>query len=364
MSERLRIPVVLLTGFLGAGKTSLIGRVLRDPRFSDTAVIINEFGEIGLDHLLVEHLPDESVVEMTSGCLCCTIRGDIRQTLLMLHHRAEMGELPLFARVVIETTGLADPAPVVHTLINDLRVSTRFQLAGVVTVADAVNGLATLRAHPEAMKQAVIADRILVTKTDLAEGRAALPALAAELRRLAPGASVVDIRAPDFDLRQAVEGLGGFDAAAKPSQVLDWLNAEAHAQIHVGHDHRHGDDHDHDHGHDVNRHSEEVRAFCLTFDAPLDPAAFAFALELLAGHQGPDLLRVKGLVGIADYPDKPVVIHMVQHLIEPPVRLEAWPDDDRRSRLVFITRNIDPARLAGFFESWTRAEPDTIRSLA
>ena len=360
MRERGRIPVVLLTGFLGAGKTSVLSRVLRDPRFPDTAVIINEFGDIGLDHVLVEHVPDDAVVEMTSGCLCCTIRGDIRQTLLMLHHRAETGELPLFARVVIETTGLADPAPVVHTLINDLKVSTRFKLAGVVTAVDAVNGLQTLATHSEAMKQAVIADRILVTKTDLPAGHAALPALVAELERLAPGAAILDPHAAEFDLRQAIDGMGGFDAGAKPAQVVDWLNAQAHLQLHVGHQHEHG----HDHVHDVNRHSDDIRAFCLTLDQPLDPAAFSFALELLAGHQGPDLLRVKGLVAISDYPDQPVVIHMVQHLIEPPIRLESWPDQDRRSRLVFITRNIDPARLAAFMGSWTRAEPDMIRSLA
>ncbi|QHL90511.1 GTP-binding protein [Sphingomonas changnyeongensis] len=363
----MRIPVILLTGFLGAGKTSLLSRLLRDPRFSDTAVIINEFGEVGLDHLLVEHLPDEPVVEMTSGCLCCTVRGDVRRALLMLHHRSEAGELPLFSRLIIETTGLADPAPVVHTLLADPRVAARFALAGVVTIVDAVNGQATLAAHREAARQVAIADRLLITKTDLDAGRDALPALCADLARRAPGATIADTRAPDFDLRQAVDGLTGFDAGTRPADVVAWLNAEAYAQnAHQAaaheHDHSHGHGHDHahhhDHAHDVNRHSDDIRAFCLTLDQPLDPAAFAFALELLAAHQGPDLLRVKGLVAITDYPDHPVVIHMVQHLIEPPVRLDAWPGADRRSRLVFITRNIDPARLAAFFADWTGAGAD------
>lgn len=373
-----RIPVILLTGFLGAGKTSLLSRLLRDPRFSDTAVIINEFGEIGLDHLLVEHLPDDPIVEMTSGCLCCTVRGDVRRALLMLHHRSETGELPLFSRLIIETTGLADPAPIVHTLLADPRIAARFMLAGVITVVDAVNGQATLAAHGEAARQVAIADRLLITKTDMAAGRVALPALRADLARRAPGAAIADTRAPDFDLRHAVDGLTGFDAATRPPEVVQWLNAEAYAQRHIGHHHHpgeghgHGDAHDHAHDHrhdhadDVNRHSDEISAFCLTIDQPLDPAAFSFALELLAAHQGPDLLRVKGLVAIADYPDHPVVIHIVQHLIAPPVRLDGWPGEDRRSRIVFITRNIDPERLATFFANWTGpgADAELISRLA
>jgi len=356
MAERLRIPVTLLTGFLGSGKTTLVSRLLRDPRFSDSAVVINEFGEVGLDHLLVEHLRDDAVIEMTSGCLCCTVRGDIRQTLLMLQHRSEAGEIPLFSRIVIETTGLADPAPVIHTLMSDRRLDARFRLARVATVVDAVNGLATLDTHAEAVKQAAVADHLLVSKTDTPEGQAGLAALVARLRELAPGAVVKDVNAPGFDLRALVDDGGVFDATAKPAQVLDWLNAEAHAQVHVGHGH-----HEHGaHSHDVNRHSDAIRAFCLTLDRPMSRLGFSFAMELLASHQGPDLLRVKGLVAIDEYPDKPVVVHMVQHMVQAPARLEAWPSDDRRTRLVFITRNIPPEPLAGFFERWTSADPATL----
>jgi len=357
MAERARIPVTLLTGFLGAGKTTLVSRLLRDPRFSDTAVVINEFGEVGLDHLLVEHLRDDAVIEMTSGCLCCTVRGDIRQALLMLLHRSEVGEIPLFERLVIETTGLADPAPVIHTLMTDLRLDARFRLARVATVVDAVNGLSTLDAHPEAVKQAAVADHLLISKTDTAEGQARVGELVARLRELAPGAVLKDVNAPAFDPRALADDGGVFDAAAKPAQVLDWLNAEAHAQVHVGHGH-----HDHDHGghaHEVNRHSDAIRAFCLTLDRPMSGLGFSFAMELLASHQGPDLLRVKGLIAIDEYPDKPVVVHMVQHMVQAPARLDAWPSEDRRTRLVFITRNIPPQPLAGFFERWTSVDPAT-----
>jgi len=358
-----RIPVTLLTGFLGAGKTSLLSRLLSDPRFSDTAVVINEFGEIGLDHLLVEHLADEPVVEMTSGCLCCTVRGDVRRTLTMLLHRSEQGEIPLFSRLIIETTGLADPAPVIHTLMSDVLLDRRYRLAQVVTVVDAVNGRATLERHPEAVKQIAVADRLLISKTDLPEGQAALPQLLPLLRGIAPAAPVAELGGPDFDLRSLVDDGGVFDATAKPAEVLAWLNAEAHAQVHAGSEHRHGHGRDHGHGHghgqahDVNRHSEDIRAFCLTVDRPMSFQGFSMAMELLASHQGPDILRVKGLVAIDAYPDKPIVLHMVQHLVQAPARLDAWPSEDRRTRLVFITRNIDPARLAAFFDSWTRADP-------
>jgi G3E family GTPase len=361
MAERSRIPVTLLTGFLGSGKTTLVSRLLRDPRFSDTAVIINEFGEVGLDHLLVEHLADDAVIEMTSGCLCCTVRGDVRRTLLMLQHRSETGEIPLFERVVIETTGLADPAPVIHTLMTDPRLDARFRLARVATVVDAVNGLATLDEHPEAVKQAAVADTLLISKTDTAEGKARLGKLVARLLDLAPGAVLNDVNAPGFDLRALVDDGGVFDGTAKPAQVVEWLNAEAHAQVHVGHD-RHSHEHHH-HAHDVNRHSDAIRAFCLTLDRPMSRLGFSFAMELLASHQGPDLLRVKGLVAIDEYPDKPVVIHMVQHMLQAPARLDAWPSDDRRTRLVFITRGIPPEPLAGFFKRWTSADPATLASV-
>ena len=353
------IPITLLTGFLGAGKTTLVARLLRDARFSDTAVIINEFGEVGIDHLLVERVPEQAVVEMTSGCLCCTVRGDIRRALLMLQHRSENGELPLFARVVIETTGLADPAPVIQTLMTDPQLARRFHLASVVTIVDAANGAATLVLQPEAVKQIAVADRLIVTKTDTAAGAAGLPDLLTVLRLINAAAPIDYAASPAFDLRRIADG-SGFNPAAKGPEVLAWLDAEAHAQVHAGH--HHGVDH-HDASHDVTRHGDEIRSFCLTIDAPMSALGFGFAMDLLAGNVGSDILRVKGLVAIADYPDRPVVVHMVQHIVSTPARLDVWPSDDRRTRLVFITRNLDPAIFANFFDRWARASPSALAAM-
>ena len=271
-SDRAIIPVTLLTGFLGAGKTTLLGKLLRDPRFSDTAVVVNEFGEVALDHLLVEAVPEDITIEVTSGCLCCTVRGDIRQALMMMLHRSENGELPLFSRLVIETTGIADPAPVIQTLMGDILLARRYQLASIVTVVDAVNGLSTIANHVEARKQIAVADRLVFTKTDTDEGRASVVALTAAVRELAPVASIDDSNAPGFVFGRLIDDERVFDPAVKPDIVLQWLAAEAHQQIAVGYDeHNHHHGHDHDHHHlDVNRHGDDIRAFCLTLDPPLE----------------------------------------------------------------------------------------------
>jgi G3E family GTPase len=373
------LPVTLLTGFLGAGKTTLVSKMLKDPRFSDTAVVINEFGEVALDHVLVEAAP-EAIVEVTAGCLCCTVRGDIRQALVMLHARAEAGTLPLFSRLVIETTGLADPAPVIHTLMADPRLLKRYHLAQVVTVVDAVNGLATLNNHVEAVKQVAVADQLLLSKTDTsAISAASLDRLQARLKKLNPAAPLIKTAQVDFDVRRLVEEVGRFDPANKHADVETWLAAHAYSQAKHDHDHHHHDGHhhhDHDHHHhdhhehddhhhhtsDVNRHSDEIEAFCLTFDQPISRLAFSIAMELLSANQGEDLLRVKGLVALSEHPEQPVVIHAVQHMFHEPVRLERWPSEDRRTRLVFITRNIARHTLESFFASWIQAnaEPETL----
>lgn len=367
------IPVTLLTGFLGSGKTTLLGRVLRDPRFSDTAVIINEFGEVGLDHVLVE-AAREDLVQMTSGCLCCTIRGDIRQTLLSLHARLQAGSAPTFTRVIIETTGLADPAPVLHTLIADAQVQARYALSGVVTTVDAVNGEATLAQQGECVKQIAVADRIVLTKSDLAKdpaSRGDVAALLAAVRRLNPGAAVLDRNDTGFDVRQLFES-GLYDPFGKGLDVQRWLNEEAfraeeerrHHQEHAHDEHGPDPGHGHDHGygpephHDVNRHGPDIHAYCIVRDQPMSGMAFALALELLIANRGEDLLRVKGIVNLAESPGRPFVIQGVQHVFHDPVWLEQWPSEDRRSRIVFITRGLPRHAIEPVIAAFSGLPPD------
>jgi G3E family GTPase len=302
-----------------------------------TAVIVNEFGEVGLDHLLVESATDD-VVLLNSGCLCCTVRGDIVNTLTDLFVSRVKGRVPYFTRAVIETTGLADPAPVLHALFSDPIVAERYMIDGVVTTVDAVNGAGTLDRQIEAVKQAAVADRLIVTKSDLA-APAALAALEARLKALNPGAPLLRVEHGAID-PSALFGLGLFDPQTKSVEVQRWLQDEA-----VAAHHDEADDGDHHEHHDVNRHDARIRAFCIIRDRPISWSALSGWLDALATMRGDDLLRLKAIVALADRPDQPVVLHGVQHLFHPPVLLPAWPDADHRTRIVFITRDLPQAAI-------------------
>ena len=299
------IPVTLLTGFLGSGKTTVLNHVLKQPEMAATAVIVNEFGEIGLDHLLVER-SSEDVVLLNSGCLCCTVRGDIVDTLTNLFVDRVKGKVPFFTRVAIETTGLADPAPILHTLMTDPIIAARYMLDGVVTTVDAVNGAGTLDKQPEAVKQAAVADRLLLTKTDLA-GSAARQEIEARLQALNPSASMVWVAQGVVDPARLFN-IGFYDPATKSVNVRRWLRDEAFESSHA-HDLGHEHDLRHWHEHpDVNRHDDRIRAFCITRERPISWASLSAWLDALANLRGDDLLRLKAIVALSDRPDQPVVL--------------------------------------------------------
>jgi G3E family GTPase len=308
------IPVTVLTGFLGSGKTTLLGKLLKSPAFARTAVIINEFGEVGLDHDLIE-TSDESFITLQTGCLCCTIRGDLVLTLADVLRRRDEGTVTPFDRVVIETSGLADPAPILHAVMSDDALAERLTLAGVVTTVDAVHGARTLQQQPESVKQVAVADRLVLTKTDLVAETPA--ALTDHLAVLNPSAPVLPASFGEIDPERL------FDARIwDPSGKLASLEDES--------------DHHGVHGH----HDERIKCFALIREAPIPAVALTLFLEMLAEHCGADLLRLKGIVAIAESPERPAVIHGVQHMFHAPAFLERWPSDDRRSRLVFIARDL------------------------
>jgi G3E family GTPase len=323
-------PVNVLTGFLGSGKTTLLQRLLRSPRLDRTAVLINEFGEVGLDHLLVQRV-DEAVVLLESGCICCTIRGDLNGALRGLLDRRDRAEIPAFDRVVIETTGLADPGPILYTLLNEPVLQHHFRLGNVITTVDAVNAELHLSKNPEGIKQVAAADHLLVTKTDLATDEQ-IAAVRAVLAQVNPSAQVRDAVDEPLDVDGLLDVRPPKSAAtfvlAGASAMTDTLNA-------------------------LRRHSQDIASFSLVLDEPLDWTAFGVWLSLLLHRYGDDVLRVKGILSVQGSA-APVFINAVQHVVHPPQHLESWPTEDRRSRIVFITRGVDHARLRRSLEAFCR----------
>ncbi|MGC1359015.1 MAG: GTP-binding protein [Xanthobacteraceae bacterium] len=338
-------PVTILTGFLGSGKTTLLNRAMRDPAMAKTAVVINEFGEVPLDHVLAAQ-SDDTIMVLENGCLCCTVFGDLVTTLNNLYHRREDGNIPRFDHVVIETSGLADPSPLIQAFLSDPTLAGLYRIAAVIATVDAVNGPHTLDEHVESVRQVALADQIFITKLDLvdpAKAKTEEEALTARLRRLNPAAKISSIDARSVDvgaiLRSDALAPGGETGNARA-----WLNAAAYEQRDEhAHAHSHGhDDHAHDHHH---LHDRDIASFCFTRDQPIPREALRLLLDALQQNLGPNLLRVKGLINVAEEPDRPAVIQGAQHLLHNLTFLERWPDADRRSKIVFITQGFDRAEV-------------------
>ncbi|MCK0150838.1 GTP-binding protein [Marivita sp. S6314] len=308
----------MLTGHLGSGKTTLLNKFLSTVEKGTTAVIVNEFGEIAIDNELIRQ-SEENVVLLENGCICCTVRGDLIRTLLDLNAQVRNGDLPDFARIVIETTGLADPVPIIHSMMNNLEVMLSSELVSIVATVDAVLGKSTLDSNEIAARQAAIADRILITKSDLVTDDA-LDDLSSYLRWINPSASIDRISLDDTDFDRLDTPLF---APSKPEDVRQWLQNEDRTGGLVK-------------GHDTNA----LTSFCVSRDEPLDWDDISEWIETLTQKFGPKLHRIKGFLNMTDSPDRPYVIHGIQHLFHPPQQLDAWPSEDRRSRVVFITDGV------------------------
>jgi G3E family GTPase len=363
-----RIPVTLVTGFLGSGKTTFINTALRSSELANTVVVVNEFGEVGLDHRLFASSSD-AVVVLENGCLCCTVRSDLVGTLNSLYHARQAGEIPAFDNVVIETSGLAEPGAVLQAFLSEPTLDGLYRVASVVTLVDAVNWARTSAAHEESVRQVALADQVRITKLDLIVGdrQNGSSRLLLDLRRTNPSAEIAEV---DWS-SAAVAALlmaRGFDTADPEADPRPWLNVKAYQDAHDDdacegdHDH-----HDHDpdrsgHGHDLM--GRGIETFVLTRESPLSREEAQFLLDGIAQNLGPGLLRVKGLVNVAEEPGRPAVIHGAQHLLHTMTWLDRWPDGDHRTRVVFITQGIPKDSLQEIIDLLDRVSSRTFKARA
>jgi G3E family GTPase len=336
--------VNLLTGFLGSGKTTLLREMLQDSALADTAVLINEFGEVGLDHQLVERI-DDNMVLLQSGCLCCTVRGELAEALRDLHSRRERGLIPAFSRVVIESTGLADPFPVLSTIKADPVLRHHFRAGNVITTVDAVNGIAQLDTYVESNRQAAIADRLVITKTDLANFEQ-VGELKRRLKRINPDADVLEAPAHRLSVVDLLDS-GAAPRGARIQSATGFYCEDSRDLVTA----------------EGALHSAQFKSFVITVDDPIDWTGFGIWLTMLLNRHGDRVLRVKGILNISGEA-RPVAIHGVQHLVHTPVHMEGWISEDRRSHIVFIVDGLDPSLLKRSFAAFAIAKAGMDASLS
>ena len=352
-----KIWITVITGFLGSGKTTLLNTLLKHPEMSQAAVIVNEFGEIGIDYDLVER-SDENIVQLANGCLCCSVKGDLIDTFRDLYIQRNAGTIPYFDRVVIETTGIADPAPVLQIIFTNPMVMNHYSLDGVVTTVDVINGVSSLERFPECVKQAAIADRLILTKSDLVEVSdhgEKVKDLSDRLRALNPAAPIVVRNTGDVDPGDLF-GTGMFNPETKTIDFNSWLNPEqylsettenpfnaneADSEATISYYIDRGHTPEHRRGNDNHHHNPLIKTFCIVREEPMSLEMLRMFLEGLSNEAGPDLLRVKGIVNIENEPKRPAIIQGAQLIFHSLEFMDRWPSEDHRTRIVFITHNID-----------------------